>query len=376
VDRLEVDRRRLAAIRFVAFAWLVGRGALLLVVALSRRFVPERTPNENLDFVAFPAHPLWDSFCRWDSGYYDRIARLGYFRHPGAPSEAVFFPAFPYLTRALAPLFGGHFPAGLVINNLALLGALFFLYAVAESRLGESAARRAVILVLVHPATIFFSAYYTEGLFLFAVAGSFYFFERERLLPAALLGALAAATRGVGVVLLPALLIGSFARERMARPPIPRFAWLALIPLGLVAFMVLLYVKVGDPLAFVHREADFGCAPTLPWVTLVRAVRDLRVGALMEWLDLGATLALLLVSVAAAHTLGLAHGVFAVASVLLPLAAGRVRSMERYSASVPAMFLVLAATTGRRPIRWVVFAALGLLMVFQTALFANWYWAD
>ena len=41
---------------------------------------------------AFPSHPLWDSFCRWDSGWYDRVARRGYFLQEGQ-SDVAFFPA-------------------------------------------------------------------------------------------------------------------------------------------------------------------------------------------------------------------------------------------------------------------------------------------
>jgi Gpi18-like mannosyltransferase len=161
MDRLV--RRRLSALGFVGAAFLLGRGALLLVVALVRARVVERPQNEDKDFVAFPAHPLWDSFCRWDSGWYDRIARLGYVApaSPGRQADVAFFPAFPYLSRWLGPLFGGHWAAGLVLANLALLGGLWFVYALAERHGGAATARRAVWLVLAYPATVFDSAYYS-----------------------------------------------------------------------------------------------------------------------------------------------------------------------------------------------------------------------
>jgi hypothetical protein len=363
------------ALRVVGVSWLSGRGVLLAVVLLARLVLPERTPNENRDFVAFPHHPLWDSFCRWDSGWYDRIARLGYLRTPGQQSDVVFFPAFPFLSRWLAPVLGGHWAAGLVVGNLAFLAALFFVHALAEARLGGDGARRAVGLVLVYPASLFYSAYYTEGLFLFAVAGSFYFYERDRLLPASLLGGLAALTRGVGVVLLPARLVGTLARDGWRRGGSPRLLSLALIPLGLGAFMALLYESVGDPWAFMRGEADFGCSPTLPWSTVYLGIRDLRVGSVMEWLDLAATLGLLVAAGVALRTKDLANAIFTLGVVLLPLCAGRVRSMERYSACAPLGFLLLARATRHPWLARTLFPAFAALLVLQTVLFASWYWA-
>ncbi len=358
----------------------MSRAALSVVVLMTRAWIGERPLNAEKDFVAFPAHPFWDSFCRWDSGWYDRIARLGYVAAEGQ-SDVAFFPAFPYLSRWLGPLLGGHFAAGLVIANLSLLGGLCFLYAMAEdprataeAHAGASDSRRAVWMVLVYPATVFFSAYYSEGLFFLGVAGSFYFYEKRRLLPAGAFGGLAAMTRGAGVLLFPALLLGALRRDGW-RVRSARLLWLGLILLGLGVVMVDLAAEVGDPLAFVRVEAAWGRAPSLPLVTLVRGVRAFDPRELMDWLDLAATAGLLVVAVVAYRTLDLAHAVFALACVILPLCSGRMRGMERYAATVPALFLVLSMATSRPRFEKVAFLALGGLMAAQTALFVSWYWA-
>jgi len=368
-------RERLSALRFVAASFALSRGVLLVVAVLARAWIVERAPNANKDFVAFPGHPLWDSFCRWDSGWYDRVARLGYFRGEGQ-SDVAFFPAFPYLSRWLGPLLGGHWAAGLAIGNLSLVGGLYFLYALAELRCGKEVARRAVWIVLVFPATVFYSAYYSEGVFLLAACGSFYFYEKGRFLPAGLFGCLAAMTRGAGVLLVPAMLLDALRREGWrARALSPRLAWLGLIVVGLGVVMVTLAVQVGDPLAFVTVQASWGRTSSMPWATLVREALRFDTGELMDWLDLSATAGLFVVAVVAYLRLDLAQAVFALACVVLPLCSGQVRSMERYAASVPAVFLVLAMATGRRWALWLALAALGGLMVAQTSLFVSWYWA-
>jgi hypothetical protein len=361
--------------RFVGLAFLAGRGALLVVVALSRAWIPERSPNAEKDFVAFPDHPLWDSFFRWDSGWYDRIARLGYFRGAGQ-SDVAFFPAFPYLSRWLGPLFGGHFAAGLVIGNAGLLAGLYLLHEMAVRHVGEDGARRAVWLVLVYPATVFYSAYYTEGLFLLAVTGSFYFYERDRLLPAGLFGGLAAMTRGAGVLLFPALLVGVLARGGWRlRGLSPRALWLGLILVGLAVVLLTLEAEVGDPLAFMKVQASWGRASSSPVGTILREMARFDPGDLLDWLDLSATLGLVVVAAVAWKKLDPAHAVFALLCVVLPLCSGRTRSMERYAASVPAVFLVLALATRRPAVARAVFVGLAGLMVVQTGMFVRWYWA-
>jgi len=368
-------RERLSTLRFVVASFVMSRAALLAVVLFARAWIPERAPNANEDFVAFPEHPIWDSLCRWDSGWYDRVARLGYFRTEGQ-SDVAFFPAFPYLSRWLGPVFGGHWAAGLVISNLSLLAGLCFLHALAERRVGADGARRAVWMVLVYPATLFYSAYYSEGLFLLAACGAFYFYEEGRYLPAGLFGCLAAITRGAGFLLFPALLVGAASRGGWRlRALSPRVAWLGLVALGLGVVMVMLAAEVGDPLAFVRVQESWGRASSFSVSTLLREAARLDPRELMDWLDVAASAGLFVVGVASYRRLDVGHAVFALACVVLPLCSGQVRSMERYAASVPAMFLVLAMATRRPVVERVVFLALGGLMVAQTALFVRWYWA-
>jgi hypothetical protein len=147
------------------------------------------------------------------------------------------------------------------------------------------------------------------------------------------------------------------------------------VALGLGVVMVTLAVQVGDPLAFVRVQASWGRSSSLPVSTLVREAARLDPRELMDWLDLSATVGLLGVAVVALRRLDVGHAVFALACVVLPLCSGQVRSMERYAASVPAVFLVLAMATRRPVVERVVFLALGGLMVAQTALFVRWYWA-
>src|ERR1700675_2079986 len=79
--------------------------------------------------VVFPDHqreqftvfgstsPFWDSFARYDSGWYFQIARFGYHYTPGGRDTIAFFPVYPMLMRHVGRLFGRS-PADLYIGGI------------------------------------------------------------------------------------------------------------------------------------------------------------------------------------------------------------------------------------------------------------------
>jgi hypothetical protein len=372
----------LATARFVLLSFLLLRGALFAIDLVAIRAIGEHSPNAYADYRAFPNNPFLDSFARWDSGWFNRIALRGYYLE-GSQSDVAFFPAYPYLSRWLGAMVGGHWVAGLLISNLSLIGALFFVHGIARRYLDEEGARRAVHYVLVFPSSFFFSAYYSEGLFLFAVAGAFYFYERDRLLPAGLLGCLAALTRSAGVLLFPALLFGALHRAGWRwRVIAPRLAPLLLIPAGLAAFMAILAVQVGDPMAWVGAQAGWGRQGAFPLLTIFRDAHalDWSIGAmdnfrLSQVLDLVATLGLFMAVAGSLRRLDSAHAMFALLSVALPLTSGSTLSMQRFAACVVPVYPLLAMAARKPAWDRALVAAMALLLGVETALFANWYWA-
>ena len=373
---------RLATARFVLLSFLLWRGALFAVDLVAVYAIGEPRPNLYAEYRAFPESRFWDSFVRWDSGWYGRIAVGGYHHENQRQSDLAFFPAYPYLSRWLSAPSGGFWAAGLVISNCALAGALFFVHGVTRRYLDEEGARRAVHYVLVFPSSFFFSAYYAEGLFLLAVAGAFYYYERDRLLLAGLFGCLAALTRSAGVLLFPALLFGALHRVGWRwRGLAPRLVALLFIPAGLAVFMAVLAVQVGNPMAWVDAQAGWGREAAFPLVTMFRDARSLEWSAMDNFflmfraVDLAATLGLFVAVAASLGRLDSAHAMFALLSVTMPLTSGSSVSMLRYASTVVPIYPLLAMA-GRKPAwdRWLV-TVMALLLGLDTALFANWYWA-
>jgi hypothetical protein len=362
---------------YFAGAVLVWRSTLFGFAYVARLTIPERGINNNKDFVAFPDNLLLDSFARWDAVWYWRIARGGY-AIDGVQNNVAFLPGFPLLARVGAVFTDNLWSAGLWVSNLSLLAAVFFVYGIARRYFDESDARRSALLVLVFPTSLFFSAFYSEGLFLLTVASTLYFYERDQLLAASLCGCAAAFTRSTGVLLFPALLLGVLHRgDYHLRKLSPRALYLLLIPAGtgLVAYMQ--YRAVGDPLAFVHAQTAWGRSSTWPLSTLTREA--LAIGrqpdGVQAAFDCAAAFGMFAVVAGSLHTLDLAHSVFAALSVLVPLSSGSVLSMERFAACVVPMYLVLTRATRSPDLeRYVIYlATLGLAL--RTILYANWFFA-
>ena len=115
------------------------------------------------------------------------------------------------LVRAVGRLLGGHLTgyvlAGMLISVGAFFGALLYLYGFARDALGEESARASLWLLASYPFAVFFSALYTESLFLLGALGAFYHFSRHQFGRAALWGLLVGLTRLNGALLVIPLLV-------------------------------------------------------------------------------------------------------------------------------------------------------------------------
>ncbi|MEV8514342.1 mannosyltransferase family protein [Dactylosporangium sp. NPDC051484] len=143
---------------------------------------------------------LWAT--QYDSPWFIAIAEHGYQRTEDA-SPAAFFPLYPVLIRLFTPLcLGRSWAAALVVANAALLTALIVLFRLTEHELGRAAAGRTIFYLVAFPTGFFLSAAYNEGLFIALLAATVYCLRREHWWRAGALGALAAATRSAGILLL------------------------------------------------------------------------------------------------------------------------------------------------------------------------------
>jgi Gpi18-like mannosyltransferase len=211
--------------------------------------------------------PSWEEasrvvggWIRWDGGHYIRIAMNGYAdaADPGSPA---FFPLYPLLMRGftevlgLEPTRGALGLAGVVISAACFFIAVPLFAQYAEKGFGTEVARLASILLIVSPFSLFFSASYTESLFLLLVVLTFVLAGKDRWVLAAVVVALATATRLTGVALIPALLLMAW-KAKLPWRDLIRIAIIS--PLGILAFMVHTWRELDDPFAFLTVQSEWG----------------------------------------------------------------------------------------------------------------------
>ena len=319
---------------------------------------------------------LLDAWARWDAGWYLRIAEEGYKYDPAAPVSGVaFFPLYPLLIRAAAPLVGSRIVAGLLVSNLALAAASCLLYSLVAARLGRPTARRTLLLLSCFPYSLFLGAVYTEGLFLCLAVLAFWLAERRRWWLAGLAAGLCGATRLVGATLAPALALLYLEqagwRVRLRRDALA----LALAPAGLAAYMLYQYGAFGDPLAMVRSSTSWGRYN--PFVDGLARLDPGRFGPgnydLVLGLNLAAALVWLLAAIPVGRLLGPAYGAFVLLAVLIPLSQ-QTDSLGRFMGVLFPVFVVAAHHVRARLAFNLLLAASSLGLSLMTILFANGYW--
>ena len=212
--------------------------------------------------------------CSWDCLWYQNLVQGGYHRAPIAASIGpdadgkanwAFFPLFPLATRALMELGLGSFQwAAQGLNNLAFCGSLGLLFVYLQRWLPRPDVWFVLLLLAFSPYSLYFSAPYTESVYLLLMLGSLLAAYRGRWLLAGLCGALVSATRNLGVFL--AFSLAALALQQCGWRAFLRFApgteraWLAcvLCGAGLFAYMAFLQFWMGDALAFSHVQAGWG----------------------------------------------------------------------------------------------------------------------
>jgi Gpi18-like mannosyltransferase len=227
---------------------------LVAVVTIATSFIRHR-----------PALPLWGA---WDGRWYLGIALHGYHWGIHGKPAVAFFPLFPLIIRGL--LAGGMplMVAGILISNVAFVGALFYVYALTRAEWGARAAAASVGLLCLFPTGFVTFAPYTESLFLLCSAGALFHARRAEVLASGLWIGLAVLTRSSGLILIPAVLVaaGGLRRDRWPSIVAPAAAALALFGLYLQQNDIPLSSVLGAQ-RYWHRGLTF------PWTGFTASFR-------------------------------------------------------------------------------------------------------
>jgi hypothetical protein len=384
--------------------WAWSRSAIwiaaLLVVAWFP--TPDRAPAKQLtDPTLHDVGAAVDVWARWDSAFFLRIAEHGYASAEGA---AAFYPLYPATVGVLGRFLNGHFVvAGVLVSIAATLAAFLLLARLGSLLIGVDATQRAILYVAVFPMALYLQAVYSEALFLFLSVAAFVLAERGRLLRAAAVGGLALLTRPVGFALLPALFVIAW-RKGDRRDAIA----MLIVPIAIFAlFPLSLWLDIGRPLAFLDSEQVWqrelsplgpldglweGTHAALAGVAQLLVGSDTRVFwdhpalsdvdptyVAVQNIALFAYLLLFLGLTAVAwRRVGLPYGLYAVASLAIPLSTGReawpLQSLPRFGLVVFPLFLALALVTKRQTTHEIVIAVSAMLLGISIVQWVLYQW--
>lgn len=275
---------------------LVGMGAVLNIGLATDASALD--PSGLTHPFGYFGNLLVSPFARWDSVWYLAIAKAGY---AAQPTREVFFPLYPDLIRVVGWVVSSQIVAGILISLVCFAIALAVLYRLVCLDFSEEVAETAVLVMAFFPASLFFSAVYTESLFLALSLGAIYRARQGKWLWASVLGGLAALSRNGGVLLLApiailllygprpdgAALLSRWAQQRHGlRVLLPKYRMspgslvILLIPLGLFGYLLYLQARYGTGKAPFQAESAWFHQSTWPfggaWQGIVAAWDGLR----------------------------------------------------------------------------------------------------
>jgi hypothetical protein len=311
--------------------------------------------------------------------------------------------------------------AGIVISLVAFAVSLRLLHQLVTLELDAERADLTVLLIAFCPMAYFFSAVYSESLFMVLSLACILRARSGRWASAALLGALAAAERNSGVMLaVPVTLMylygprtdagarlsrwaadrGGLARVLPRYAPRPSLLWVALIPLGFCAYIAFLGISAGEASAPFHAQAVWFRSFAGPfggvWNGAVAAWDGLRqilhgpapptyftqaggdplMVAGQNLMEFGFLVLGVIAFVGALRLLPFAYSAYVLASMALPLSypvsPQPLASLPRYEVVLFPLFMWGATFIARRRLETPAIAALAVLLGLFTVEFATW----
>lgn len=240
--------------RFPLLLWAVTRASLLLFGWMSLWLAPggprDAFPHEA---AALRPYPALEALCRWDCGWYLRIAEHGY----SSSVDANIWPLYPLAARALAVLTRMPVPfALLAVSNAACLGAYVLVYRVFARAEGEQAARWGLALFAAFPFAYFQGCAYPESMMVLFSAWAIWLADRGRPLWAGAMLGVGALARHM-VILAGAATLGAQLRQHGFSFVKRRGVFGLVLPFLLVALYPLtLWLSIGQPLAFATARVN------------------------------------------------------------------------------------------------------------------------
>lgn len=370
-------------ILYITKLFLFLRVSSLFFAAIGVKILPFKESFPYAPGVLFPfGSPLFWSWANFDGVHYIRIVEDGYIYG----LTQAYFPFYPVLIKVLSYVCRNLLFNGLLISHLAFLASLFLLYKLCLLDFKKEVAKQTLLLTCIFPTAFFFLSYYTESLFLALILASFYLARQKKWLGAGILGALASATRVLGILTLPALLFEYFeVKGEKKKINYGQLSACFLPAIGLGAYMLYLKKRLGDAFLFVSSQPGFGAGRSVNKVVLLYQVfwRYLKMIVTVDrtnpiyftlLLEVGVSFLILVLLIWSYKKIRNSYLVFAVLAYLLPTLTGTFSSMPRYVLILFPAFFMMSLLLKDKKLRLAAYLLSFILSGVCTIMFTRGYW--
>jgi Gpi18-like mannosyltransferase len=375
--------------------FLCWRLFLFVPISLSQFIFPLQNNFLGGGLNWYSKNPFLWGLANFDGEHYLSIAQNGYTSY-----QHFFFPLYPTIIRLLGKALDtdliSYLISGLFVSHLSFFLALFGLWKLLNLDYSRKISKLTILIILAFPTSFYFAGVYTESLFLCLATWTFYFARKKKWLLAACLGGLASGTRVVGIILFPSLLIDLLVIQKdtkywhVRKSKILNAMYLLLIPLGTIAYMFYLKMKVGDPLIFIHSVNIFGPQRSsqlviLPQVFYRYIFKILPVLNYLYFqlsfttiLEFGTAVLFLTLSMLSLIKLRLSYSIYLISGYLIPTLSGSFSSLPRYVLVLFPGFIILAMWLEKQNkiVKDITYAVLVYFLFISEAMFIRGYWVS
>lgn len=368
--------------------FLTWRVALFLVGALAPLFLfYDASFPYSETLLPLYGLPQWlYSWANFDGVHYLTIAEKGYI---GTGLVQAFFPGYPFLINFINLALNNTLVVGLLISNIFSLVLTLLWFYFLKDLFDKKTAWIGTLILFLFPTSFFFGAIYNESFFLSLVLGSFIAVRKNRWWLAGIMVAIATATRVVGVLLVPALLIELASQKNFDYKRVGEY-WKKALPIilgtsTLLFYMRFLYGEFRDALYFLHVQSEFGGGrqeslvlyPQVVWryIKILLTYRPINLKYFSFIQEFMVGLSGLAVLIYSYRKIRLSYLVYGLSVFLLPTLTGTFSSMPRYLLVVFPFFIILAKFFRSRKRALIIWLSLStILLIFNTILFIQGYW--
>lgn len=372
----------------ILVSFLVWRIGLFIVAFLSVLLLPQfgsRFPYWDTTLVTTNL-PTWIwGFGNFDGVHYLRLVIYGY---EGSQFSQAFFPLYPLLIKLLT-IKDQYFVTAELISNIFFLIGIFIFYRLLKFDFNEKIAFKSILLLLAFPTAFYFASVYGESLFFTLTVICFFFLRKKRFLEAGFLGALASATRILGLIFIPIFIIEIYLTFRKGKIKlwseefIKSVISITFIPLGTIMYMWYLKIAFNNPFYFLTSQSFFGAERSnTPFIMLpqviFRYIKILFSVPINSWqffsssLELSFTIAAVILLVISFKKIKLIYWLFTLGCFIIPTFTGTLSSMPRYILMIFFLLPILVEISKKYFI--FVLILFLILEMLLTSLFIRGYW--